>query len=149
MDFEGYAEKFKDVGPHPGLTSWHTDQILLYRCRDISETELRQRILEMSERLEGHLANALPENLEAETYQMASEFYDTAADCLESYLDGLEETLIWIDTGQSNILDSAKKAIARGDRDWNATIKAALEMERQFAELDNALLLSLGINPAN
>ncbi len=148
MDFEGYADKFKEVGPHPGLTPWHTDQILLYRCRDIAESELRERILEMSRRLESHLFHALPENLENETYQMASEFYDTAADCLESYLDGLEETLIWVDTGQAEVLESAKQSIARGDRDWNATIKAALEMERQFAELDKALLLSLGVNPA-
>lgn len=148
MDFENSLKKFQELDTHPGLTPWHNDTILLYRCRDISDSEFRQRFLDMAQKLEALLARALPENLENETYQMASDFYDAAADCLETYLAAIEETLVWADTGDASILESARRTFLQGDRDWNDTVKEAIAMERQFAELDNALLRSLGINPA-
>ncbi len=148
MDFENSLKKFQELGTHPGLTPWHNDTILLYRCRDISDVEFRQRFLGMAQRLEALLARALPENLENETYQMASDFYDAAADCLETYLEAIEETLVWADTGDADTLESARRTFLRGDRDWNETVKEAIAMERQFAELDNALLRSLGVEPA-
>lgn len=148
MDFENSLKKFQDAGPHPGLTPWLNDTILLFRCRDINEAEFRQRFFDMSSRLEALLARSVPENLETETYQMASDFYDAAADCLETYLDGIEETLVWADTGDASSLESARRTFLQGDQDWNDTIKEAIAMERQFAELDHALLRSLGVNPA-
>lgn len=147
MDFESSLKNFQDTGPHPGLSPWLNDTILLYRCRDITEPEFRQRLLDMAAKLEELLNRALPENLEPETYRMASEFYDAAADCLETYLAGIEETLAWADTGHSSTLDAARRFFTQGDQDWNDTIKEAVSLEQQFAELDRALLKSLGINP--
>lgn len=136
------------AGPHPGLTPWHKDTVLLYRCRDITEQEFRHRLLTLSRQFEQLLEQAVPENLEQETYQLSSGYYDAVAACLESYLDGIDETLYWADTGDNAALEAGRASFAQGDQDWNTALKEALEAEVQFQEIDEALMRSMGITPA-
>lgn len=137
-----------EAGPHPGLSQWHTDNVLLYRCRDISEAEFRRRYLALAEKFESLLEQALPENLDEQTYQMSSGYYNAAADCLDAYLEGVDETLHWSETGEESSLETSRRCFERGDRKWNTALKEALEAEVQFQEIDEALMRSLGIGPA-
>jgi hypothetical protein len=143
MDLEAFREKLVKVGPHPGLSGWHKKTVLLYRCRDISEEEFRRRFLAMSDSLEVLLEQALPENVEPETYELSSSYYRAAARCLDSYLEGIDEVLDWADTGRESSLDASRQCFARGDKEWNETLREALEMERQFQEIEEALFRSL------
>lgn len=148
MDLDAYAKKMAEAGPHPGLSSWHQETVLLYRCRDISEAEFRQRFLKLGEKFEDLLEQALPENVEPETYNMASGYYVAAARCLDSYLEGIEEILYWADTGDEKALAASRRCFERADREWNRTLDEALETEKQFKEIDEALMRSMGIEPA-
>jgi hypothetical protein len=143
MDLEAYREKLAKAGPHPGLSDWHKKTVLLYRCRDISDKDFRGRFLAMSDKLESLLEQALPENLEPETYELSANYYIAAAKCLDSYLEGIDEVLHWSDTGQESALDASRKCFNRGDKEWNETLFEALEMERQFQEIEEALFRSL------
>ena len=148
MDLEGFAKRMADAGPHPGLSPWHQKSILLYRCRDISEMQFRQRYIKLAEKFEELLEQALPETVETETYHMASGYYVAASRCLDSYLEGIEEVLYWADTGDTKALDASRRCFERADKEWNRTLEEALETEKQFKEIDEALMRSLGIEPA-
>ena len=144
MDLEAYQQKVAEVGPHPGLSEWHKKSVLLYRCRDITEKEFRRRYMTLAEKFEALLEQALPENLEEETYQMAASYYNSASLCLDSYLEGVDEVLHWADTGDEKALEASRRCFARGDKEWNKTLDVALKTEMEFKEMDEAILRSLG-----
>ncbi len=148
MDLESYRAKMVEAGPHPGLSQWHKDNVLLYRCRDINEAEFRRRYLNLAEKFEGLLEQSLPENLAEETYQMSSGYYNAVADCLDAYLEGIDETLHWSESGDEASLELSRRCFERADRRWNKALDEALESEKQFQEIDEALMRSLGIGPA-
>lgn len=148
MDLEAYRKKMAEAGPFPGLSPWHRDNILLFRCRDISGEEFRRRYLGLSEKFERLLEEALPENLEPETYHLAAGYYNAAARCLDSYLEGADEALYWADTGDEKGLEASRRCFDRGDREWNQALEEAMETEQQFLEIDQALMRSLGISGA-
>lgn len=148
MELKAYRQKMAQAGPHPGLSPWLTDTVLLYRCKDISEEEFRRRVLALSQQFETLLEQALPENLEPETYQLSSGYYDAIASCLESYLDGIDELLYWADTGDGTALESSRRRFTQGDLQWNRALDEALEAEILFQEVDEALMRSMGGDPA-
>jgi hypothetical protein len=144
MDLEAYREKMARAGPHPGLSQWHKSTVLLFRCRDITAQEFRRRFTVLAAKFEKLLEESLPENLELETYQMASGYYNAVAECLDSYLEGIDEVLYWSDSGDEKALEASKRCFVRADREWNKALQEALDTERQFQEMDEALLRSLG-----
>jgi hypothetical protein len=145
MDLEAYRQRMAEAGPFPGLLHWHKKNILLFRCRDISEQEFRRRYLTLSAKFETLLEQALPENLEPETYHMSAGYYNAAARCLENYLEGSDEVLYWADSGDERALEASRRLFEKGDRDWNTALQEALEAEKQFLEIDEALMRSMGV----
>lgn len=145
MDLEACRQKMAELGPHPGLSSWHKENVLLVRCRDIPPEEFRNRYLILADKFERLLEDCLPEHLEPETYQLSAGYYDAVAACLESYLEAIDDVLHWSETGVDASLDSSRKGFARGDREWNRALEAALEAELQFQEIDQALIRSFGL----
>jgi hypothetical protein len=147
MDLEACRKRMAEAGPFPGLSQWHKENILLYRCRDISGEEFRRRYLTLSKKFEILLEQALPENLEPETYHMAAGYYNAAARCLDSYLEGIDEVLFWAETGDEKGLEASRRCFDRADREWNMALNEALEAEKQFQEIDEALMRSIGVLP--
>lgn len=148
MDFQAIEERLKQVGPHPGLSGWHAHTVLLYRCNDIDRSEFKRRLTTLADKLEKLLEQALPENLEVETYQVAARYYDDVAQCLSSYLDGLDRTLDWLDTLDEKDLEISRHDFIRADYEWNITLNTALATEREFQETDQALIQSFSHRPA-
>ncbi len=146
MDFDSCRKKLEEAGPHPGLSGWQEKNVLLYRCRDISQDEFRDRFLAAADRLEPLLEQGLPENLDPETYQVASDFYQAATKCLDTYLEGIEEILHWSDTGDAESLSLGRTLFVRGDQELNQMFMENLKFAEEYQELDYALMRSMGID---
>lgn len=147
MDFEACRKKLEEVGPHPGLSEWQEKNVRLFRCRDISQEEFRNRLLAAAERLEHLLEQGLPENLGEETYQVAANFYQAATTCLDTYLEAIEETLYWSESGDTESLSNGRALFTRGDKELNQMFLENLKFAEEYQEIDYALMRSMGIDP--
>lgn len=141
MDSE--SKNLPDVSKLPGLSEWHTRQVLLVRCQDITQEQFLQRVDGLFELVEQLFEQSLPESMEEETYLVAKEYYDTASDGLDCYLSGLEALRTWVNTNNSAVLEVAAQHFAKGDEYSKKVIPLAIEAQESFRQTDEALLKSL------
>jgi hypothetical protein len=148
MSSESIREKINKIGRFPGLAEGLEQQVLLLRCRDIEEKEFLSRIELLRKKTEQLFENSLPEAMmDEETYLVAQEYYDKAAEGLDCYLNGLDTLIDWVHSGQDSLLEQARRHIARGDKTSEEVILLAFETQESFKETDEALMRSLGIDP--
>ena len=146
MSSESIREKMAKLGGFPALSDWRQKTVLLYRCQDIDRKEFLKRVQTLYDKVESLFQQSLPESMETESYLVAQEYYDTASDGLDCYLNGLEALLDWAETGDSSDLERSSSHFARGDEISREVLTLALEVQESFRETDEALLRSLGVN---
>lgn len=148
MSSESIREKISKIGRFPGLSEGLEKQILLLRCRDIEKEEFLSRIERLRQMTENLFENSLPEAMmDEETYLIAREYYDKAAEGLDCYLNGLDTLVDWVHSGQESLLEQARLQITRGDKTSEEVILLAFETQESLKETDEALMRSLGIDP--
>lgn len=148
MDLQALREQIAEIGPHPGLSEWHKNTVLAYRCQDISQYEFRQRYTELAAKIAKLLNEASPENLEEETYHMAANYYTAIAKCLSTYLEGIDTITLWLDSSDSRALENSQRIFTLADEILNRAIDEALKIEIEFQETDEALMRTLGAQSA-
>lgn len=144
MSSESIREKMAKIGQFPALSEWRRKTVLLYRCQDIDRKEFLKRVQDLYDRVDGLFQQSLPESMEKESYLVAQEYYDTAGEGLDCYLNGLEALLDWAETGDSGDLERSSQQFAKGDELSKEVLTLALEVQESFKETDEALLRSLG-----
>lgn len=136
-------------GPPPGLAPWLKDAVVLLRCRDISQDQFRERVLEKVSRAESLFSQAQPKNVDPEQYQLVGNYYPIVSQCLSQYMSGLDEILHWSETGDSRSLERAEKFIETGDRIMREVVVMICDLNQQFKETEEALIQALNNSPGN
>lgn len=136
-------------GPPPGLRPWLKETVVLLRCRDINQTQFRDRVMEKVTRAEALLDQAQPKNVDPEQYQLVGNYYPVVSQCLSQYLSGLDELLHWSETGGSAALERAEKHIETGDLMMQEVVVLICDLNEQFRETEEALIQALSNSPGN
>lgn len=147
MSSESIREKIAKIGQFPGLSEGLEKQILLLRCRDIETDEFLFRLEKVQRQAESLFESSLPESMEEETYLIAREYYDKAAEGLDYYLNGLQVAADWAVSGLDSLLEQARQYFAKGDKTTEEVILLAFETQENMREADEAIMRSLGIDP--
>ena len=143
MTGKSYQEVIAEVGPLPGLSDWCNRGALALRSGDISTPEFQKKLQALVERVEAMFDEAQPENMDAETYQVAQEYYESVSQTLDHYLEGMELMLEWSTSGNSSTLNKAKLAFQEGDDLAQQTTLIAFKLQDDFREMDEAIIQHL------
>lgn len=140
-------QKLAAMGQLPGLSLGLEKNVLLVRSGDITTEEFISKVERLQGLIENLFEQSLPESMEEESYLVAQEYYDKASESLDTYLVGLDSLIGWAESGEQNLLESARLQVVRGDKLSTEVIQLGMQAQESFLQADKELLRSVGGDP--